>query len=63
MTAIEEESDQRHDQGVKSLFLKHRTNNTMAYITESEIYGHLEKVVDRFEDMANRINSILIEHL
>jgi len=63
MTAIEEESDQRHDQGVKSLFLKYRMDNAMAFIVESEIYGHLEKVVDRLEDMANCINGILIEHL
>ena len=63
MTAIEEESDQRHDQGVKSLFLKYRMDNTMAFIVESEIYSHLEKVVDRFEDVANCINGILIEHL
>jgi uncharacterized protein len=63
MTAIEEESDQRHDQGVKSLFLKYRMDNTMAFIVESEIYGHLEQVVDRFEDVANCINGILIEHL
>ena len=55
--------DQLHDQGIKSLFLKHRTDNTMAFIIGSEIYGHLEKVVDRFEDVANRINGILIEHL
>jgi uncharacterized protein len=63
MTGIEEESDQLHDQGVKSLFLKHRTNNAMAFVVESQIYGHLEMVVDRFEDVANRINGILIEHL
>ena len=35
----------------------------MAFIVESEIYGHLEQVVDRFEDVANCINGILIEHL
>jgi uncharacterized protein Yka (UPF0111/DUF47 family) len=63
MTRIEEETDQLHDQGIKSLFLKHRTDSTMAFIIGSEIYGHLEKVVDRFEDVANRINGILIEHL
>ena len=35
----------------------------MAFIVGSEIYGHLEKVVDRFEDVAIRINGILIEHI
>ena len=29
----------------------------------AEIYGHLEKIVDRFEDVANKVNGIMIEHL
>jgi uncharacterized protein Yka (UPF0111/DUF47 family) len=35
----------------------------MAFIVGSEIYDHLEKVVDRFEDVANQISGVLIEHL
>jgi uncharacterized protein Yka (UPF0111/DUF47 family) len=35
----------------------------MAYITGSEIYDHLEKVVDCFEDVANRVSGLAIEHL
>jgi uncharacterized protein Yka (UPF0111/DUF47 family) len=35
----------------------------MAFIVGAEIYDHLEKVVDRFEDVANRISGVLIEHL
>ena len=35
----------------------------MGFIIGTEIYDHLEKVVDRFEDVANRINGILVEHL
>jgi len=35
----------------------------MGFIVGREIYSHLEKVVDRFEDVANRISGILIEHL
>ena len=35
----------------------------MACIKGSEIYDHLEKVSDCFEDVANRINGIVIEHL
>ncbi|TIS30621.1 MAG: DUF47 family protein, partial [Mesorhizobium sp.] len=29
----------------------------------SEIYGQLEKVVDRFEDVANEISGIAIENV
>jgi uncharacterized protein Yka (UPF0111/DUF47 family) len=35
----------------------------MAFVVGTEILGHLEKVVDRFEDVANRVNAIVIEHL
>ena len=35
----------------------------MAFLTGAEVYDHLEKVVDRFEDVANRINGVLVEHL
>ena len=35
----------------------------MAFIVGAEIYDHLEKVVDRFEDVANRISGIVIEQV
>jgi uncharacterized protein len=35
----------------------------MAFIIGSAMYEHLEKVVDRFENVANRVSDILIEHL
>lgn len=60
---IEEKSDELHDQGLKELFRAHRTSDTMAYIVGAEIYDHLEKVVDRFEDVAKRVSRIVLEHL
>jgi hypothetical protein len=35
----------------------------MAFIVGSEVYGHLEKVLDKFEGVANQVNAIVIEHL
>ncbi len=35
----------------------------MAFIIGAEIYGHLEKVADRFEDVANTMSGIVIEHM
>jgi predicted phosphate transport protein (TIGR00153 family) len=63
ITRVEEHSDDLHDQGVKALFRKTRETDPMGYIISAEIYGHLEKVVDRLQDVANRISGILIEHL
>lgn len=64
ITKLEEQADTYFDDGMKNLFLKAKSDNdAMAYIVGAEIYDHLEKVVDRFEDVANRISGILIENL
>jgi uncharacterized protein len=70
LTAITEELgklegrvDDLHDIGMKELYLKHRNANTMDFIVGVEIYDHLEKVADRFDDVANEINSIVIEQV
>ncbi|MDP1882236.1 MAG: DUF47 domain-containing protein, partial [Bradyrhizobium sp.] len=60
---LEGRIDDLHDIGLKELFLKHRNANTMDFIVGSEIYKHLEKVSDRFDDVANEINSIVIEQV
>jgi predicted phosphate transport protein (TIGR00153 family) len=60
---LENDSDQLYDEGVKALFLKHRNGQPLDYIIGAEIYDHLEKAADRFEDVANRVSTILIEHL
>ena len=61
--ALEEESDHLYDSGVAALYRGPARSDPMAFIVGSEIYDHLEKVVDRFEDVANRISGVLIEHL
>jgi predicted phosphate transport protein (TIGR00153 family) len=63
ITRIEEHADHLHDQGRKALFIAHRHTDPMAFIVGIEIYGHLEMVVDRFEDVANDINAIIVEHV
>ena len=63
ITRLEEQADELNDQGIKALFLKNRDGNAMAFIVGNEIYDHLEKVVDRFEDVANRISGIVIEQV
>ncbi|MHB1205014.1 MAG: DUF47 domain-containing protein, partial [Rhodospirillaceae bacterium] len=60
---LEEDSDILNDTGIKALYRKHRHGNAMSYIVGIEIYDHLEKVMDRFEDVANRISGIAIEQV
>jgi predicted phosphate transport protein (TIGR00153 family) len=59
---VEEQADQLYEQGRKELFLAHRNSGGMAFFIGTELYDHLEKVVDRFEDVANEISAIVIEH-
>ena len=60
---IEEQADQLHSQGRKALFLANRGgNNAMPFIIGNELYDHLEKIVDRFEDVANEISALVIDH-
>ncbi|WP_102957881.1 DUF47 domain-containing protein [Mangrovicella endophytica] len=60
---VEGRADELHDEGLKDLFRRHGQTNPMAYLIGSEIYGQLEKVVDRFEDVANEISGIVIENV
>ena len=63
LTKLEGRVDDLHDIGLKELFLKHRSANAMDFIVGVEIYDHLEKVADRFDDVANEISSIVIEQV
>ncbi len=63
ITHIEDRSDAIYDAGRKALFLAHRAHDPMAFVVGVDIYSHLEKVMDRFEDVANRISGIVIEQV
>ena len=63
ITHIEDRSDAIYDAGRKALFLAHRQNDPMAFVVGVDLYSHLEKVMDRFEDVANRISGIVIEQV
>ena len=60
---LEEKSDHLHDAGRKALFLASRNGNAMNFIVGGEVYDHLEKVVDRLEDVANEISALVTDHL
>lgn len=63
ITALEGQADKLHDKGLKDLFLTHRASDPMAFTVGAEIYGHLERVADRFEDVADEISGIVIENV
>jgi predicted phosphate transport protein (TIGR00153 family) len=61
MIRLEEQADQLHDQGRKELFRGQK--DAIAFVVGTEVYNHLEMVVDRFEDVANEISAIVIENV
>lgn len=63
VTRAEERSDALHEKGLKDLFRRHGATDPMAYVIGAEIYSQLEKVVDRFEDVADEIHGIVIENV
>ena len=62
ITKIEEQSDQLNDEGLRALYKGRAKKDPLAFIIGSELYEHLEKVCDRFEDVAHVMSDIVIEH-
>ncbi|OWK33717.1 DUF47 domain-containing protein [Sphingomonas dokdonensis] len=62
LVQLEGEADGMHERGLKRLFERHRGGDAMQFVVEREIYKHLEKISDAFEDVANEIDGIVIDH-
>jgi predicted phosphate transport protein (TIGR00153 family) len=62
---IEDHADHLHDQGRKALFLANRDGpgGAMNFLIGTELYDHLESVVDRLEDVSNEINALVVDQL
>lgn len=61
MVEIEGTADDIHDAGVKALYQR-TASDFRSFTVGREIYSHLEKIVDRFEDVANEIQGLVIDH-
>jgi len=59
---LEGRADELHQQGLKALFQKHGAERPMDFIVGREIYSHVERVLDRLEDVADEIQGIVIDH-
>jgi hypothetical protein len=63
ISQIEGRADELHDSGLKDLYQTRAKSDPMAFFVGNEVYDHLEKVVDRFDDVANVMHGIVIEHV
>jgi uncharacterized protein Yka (UPF0111/DUF47 family) len=60
---VEGEADDVHDAGVTELFRRCRPEDALRFIAAREVFDLLEKTVDRFDDAANEIEGIMVEHV
>jgi uncharacterized protein Yka (UPF0111/DUF47 family) len=63
ISALEGRADELHDLGLRELYQSKSKSDPMAFFVGNEVYDHLEKVVDRFDDVANVMHGIVIEHV
>lgn len=64
ISALEGHADEMHDRGLHNLYKASVAgNNGLAFFVGNEVYDHLEKVVDRFDDVANVMHGIVIEYV
>jgi predicted phosphate transport protein (TIGR00153 family) len=64
ISALEGRADDLHDVGMHELYKANAVgNNALNFFVGNEVYDHLEKVVDRFDDVANVMHGIVIEHV
>ena len=60
---MEGHADEIHAAGLKKrLPGASRRRRRSQFIVEREIFKHLERIVDAFEDVANEIDGIVIDH-
>jgi len=63
ISQLEGRADDLHDIGLQELYQTKSKTDPMAFFVGNEVYDHLEKVVDRFDDVANVMHGIVIEHV
>jgi predicted phosphate transport protein (TIGR00153 family) len=63
ISRIEGRGDEIHERGLKALYQRSKAGDPMEFVRGDEIYDHLEKSIDRFDDVANQIQAVVIEHV
>jgi uncharacterized protein Yka (UPF0111/DUF47 family)/ADP-ribose pyrophosphatase YjhB (NUDIX family) len=62
LVRMENHADEIHTAGVKRAFKEYGSSDTVRFMVSREIYKHLERIVDAFEDVADEIDAIVIDH-
>jgi len=62
LVRMESHADDIHASGLKRAFKELGPLDPLRFSVNREIYKHLERIVDAFEDVANEIDGIVIDH-
>jgi uncharacterized protein len=62
LVKLEGDADKLNFDGLRKAFQTHGKANPTTFVVTNEIYRHLEKVCDKFEDVANQIDGLVIDH-
>jgi uncharacterized protein Yka (UPF0111/DUF47 family) len=62
LVQLEGVADDIHAAGLKKAFQEYGQTSAIRFIVAREIFKHLERVADAFEDVANEIDGIVIDH-
>lgn len=60
---LEGQVDGLHDSGMRAVFQAQKSKpDPLGFMVSREIYKHLERIADAFEDVANEIDSLVVDH-
>jgi uncharacterized protein len=59
---LEGKADGYHDEGLATLYQAHGADDPMRFFVGRELYRYVERVLDRFQDVADEIQGIVIDH-
>lgn len=59
---IEGEADDFHAAGLRRSLQAYGASDTLRFVVEREIYKHLERILDAFEDVADEVDGLVIDH-
>ncbi|KTT69398.1 DUF47 domain-containing protein [Sphingomonas endophytica] len=59
---IEGKADDFHAAGLRRSLEQHGNSDVLRFVVEREVYKHLERILDAFEDVADEIDGIVIDH-
>lgn len=62
LVRMEGHADELHAAGLKRAYQELGATDTLQFVVSRDVLKHLERIVDAFEDVANEIDGLVIDH-